>query len=107
MLTNDYRMPGQSLGQALIHSPPFWLVAVLTMSIILPWLRLRKVPVRAEVLSNHAVRLYFDYGKLLLLKCNYVSYKVLQSLLSLALSPVSRNHPWLNGTGLLPFLNLA
>ena len=32
------------------------------MSIILPWVRLRKVPVRAEVLSNHAVRLYFDYG---------------------------------------------
>lgn len=64
LLTNDYRMPGQTLGHALIHAPPFWLVAILTISIILPWLRLRKVPVRAEVLSTHAVRLYFDYGKL-------------------------------------------
>ncbi|KAA1469841.1 nonribosomal peptide synthetase 12 [Dentipellis sp. KUC8613] len=61
LLTNDYRQVGQSLGHALVHSPPFWMVAVMTVSLILPWLRLRKVPVRAEVLSNHAVRLYFDY----------------------------------------------
>ncbi|THH27306.1 hypothetical protein EUX98_g6881 [Antrodiella citrinella] len=61
LLTNDYRNDGQTLGQALLHAPPFWLVAAMTCSIILPWLRLRKVPVRAEVLSNHAVRLYFDY----------------------------------------------
>ncbi|KAL0961153.1 hypothetical protein HGRIS_006125 [Hohenbuehelia grisea] len=61
LLTNDYKMPGQTLGQALLRSPPLWMVAVMTASIILPWLRLRKVPVRAEVLSTHAVRLYFDY----------------------------------------------
>ncbi|OCH91225.1 nonribosomal peptide synthetase 12 [Obba rivulosa] len=61
LLTNDYRNPGQSLSQALVHAPPFWLVMVMTCSIILPWVRLRKVPVRAEVLSKHAVRLYFDY----------------------------------------------
>ncbi|EMD40260.1 secondary metabolism protein [Gelatoporia subvermispora B] len=61
LLINDYRAPTQSLGNALVHAPPFWLVTVMTCSIILPWLRLRKVPVRAEVLSNHAVRLYFDY----------------------------------------------
>ncbi|KAI0771248.1 nonribosomal peptide synthetase 12 [Trametes elegans] len=61
LLTNDYRSPSQSLGQALVHNPAFWLVTVMTGSIIAPWARLRKVPVRAEVLSNHAVRLYFDY----------------------------------------------
>ncbi|EJC98159.1 nonribosomal peptide synthetase 12 [Fomitiporia mediterranea MF3/22] len=61
LLTNDYRAVGQSLGQALIRAPPFWLVVILTLSIILPWTRLRKVPVRAEVLSPHAVRMYFDY----------------------------------------------
>jgi hypothetical protein len=33
----------------------------MTVSIIFPWLKLRKVSVRSEVLSNHAVRLYFDY----------------------------------------------
>lgn len=37
------------------------MVAVLTMSIILPWTKLRKVPVHSEVLSNHAIRLYFEY----------------------------------------------
>ena len=64
LLTNDYRSPGETLGYALVHAPPFWLVTVMTGSIVLPWWRLRKVPVRAEVLSKHAVRLYFDYGQL-------------------------------------------
>ena len=64
LLTNDYRAPGETLGHALAHAPPFWLVVVMTCSIILPWIRLRKVPVRAVVLSKHAVRLYFDYGML-------------------------------------------
>ncbi|THU87036.1 nonribosomal peptide synthetase 12 [Dendrothele bispora CBS 962.96] len=61
LLTNDYRTPEESLGHALATSASFWLLVVLTASIVLPWLRLRKVPVRSEVLSNHAVRLYFDY----------------------------------------------
>ncbi|PSR71741.1 hypothetical protein PHLCEN_2v12389 [Hermanssonia centrifuga] len=61
LLTNDYRLPGQTLGQALIQSPPLWLVTIMTCSIILPWVRLRKVNVRSEVLSKHAVRLHFDY----------------------------------------------
>ncbi|TBU62248.1 hypothetical protein BD310DRAFT_87219 [Dichomitus squalens] len=60
-LIKDYKRPGQTLGQAVVQAPPFWLVLIMTWSIILPWLRLRKVPVRAEVLSNHCVRLYFDY----------------------------------------------
>ncbi|KAI0365733.1 hypothetical protein BV20DRAFT_1056243 [Pilatotrama ljubarskyi] len=60
-LIKDYQLPGQTLGQAVVRAPPFWLVLIMTCSIILPWLRLRKVPVRAEVLSNHCVRLYFDY----------------------------------------------
>ncbi|KAI5117004.1 hypothetical protein M0805_006934 [Coniferiporia weirii] len=62
LLTNDYREPGQKLGAALTNSPAFWLVVILTISIILPWLYLRKYPVRSEVLSDHAVRLHFDYG---------------------------------------------
>ncbi|KAH9891585.1 hypothetical protein C8Q73DRAFT_649944 [Cubamyces lactineus] len=60
-LIKDYQQAGQTLGQAVLRSPPFWLVLIMTCSIILPWLRLRKVPVRAEVLSNHCVRLHFDY----------------------------------------------
>ena len=49
------------LGVALSQSPPFWLLLIATASIILPWLRLRKVSVESEVLSKHAIRLHFDY----------------------------------------------
>ncbi|CCL99702.1 uncharacterized protein FIBRA_01724 [Fibroporia radiculosa] len=61
LLINNYRVPGETLHHAIKHSASFWLVVILTASIILPWLRLRKVPVRAEVLSDHCVRLHFDY----------------------------------------------
>ncbi|TFK64625.1 nonribosomal peptide synthetase 12 [Pluteus cervinus] len=61
LLTMDYKSSDEHLGHALVHTPPFWMIVVMTGSIILPWLRLRRVPVRAEVLSTHAVRLYFDY----------------------------------------------
>jgi hypothetical protein len=62
LIINDYRKPGETLGHALSHSTSFWLVVIFTASIILPWLKLRKVPVRSVVLSSHAIRLYFDYG---------------------------------------------
>ncbi|KAF9475655.1 nonribosomal peptide synthetase 12 [Pholiota conissans] len=61
LLTNDYKLVNQSLEMALVKSAPFWLLVIMTASIILPWTRLRKVPVRSVVLSNHVVRLYFDY----------------------------------------------
>ena len=62
-LIKDYHDRGQTLSKTALQTPTFWLVLIMTCSIILPWLRLRKVPVRAEVLSNHCVRLHFDYGK--------------------------------------------
>ncbi|KAF8304963.1 hypothetical protein DL93DRAFT_407823 [Clavulina sp. PMI_390] len=61
LLTNDTREPTVTLGKALIHSPSFWMVIVITVSIIMPWLRLRQEPVKSEVLSSHAVRLYYNY----------------------------------------------
>lgn len=53
--------PNIPASKAYLHSPPIWLITVATMAIIFPWLHLRKVPVRSQVLSNHAVRLWFDY----------------------------------------------
>jgi hypothetical protein len=55
------RNTGISPSQAYLHAPPIWLLTIATMAIIFPWLHLRKVPVRSEVLSNHALRLHFDY----------------------------------------------
>lgn len=53
--------PGVAPSKAYLNSPPVWLLSIATAAIIFPWLFLRKVPVRSEVLSNHAVRLWFDY----------------------------------------------
>jgi hypothetical protein len=58
-VTNHFR--AQPLGLALAASPGFWLLLVATISVILPWLSLRKVTVRSDVMSPHAVRLYFTY----------------------------------------------
>ncbi|KAG8748568.1 hypothetical protein FRC10_003702 [Ceratobasidium sp. 414] len=62
LLTNDYKDPGTSLAHALRHNASFWMVCIITLSIVSSWARLRKVNVRSVVLSNHAIRLYFDYA---------------------------------------------
>lgn len=49
------------LSEAITWEPSLYLLIVSTTSVILPWLRLRKVAVRSEVLSSHAVRLHFSY----------------------------------------------
>ncbi|EMT64935.1 Abhydrolase domain-containing protein C22H12.03 [Fusarium odoratissimum] len=58
---NDSRPQHQELGIAAVKTPDFWLLVVATLSIASSWFFLRKVPVEAEVLSDHAVRLHFDY----------------------------------------------
>ncbi|KAG8360258.1 hypothetical protein FVEN_g1908 [Fusarium venenatum] len=58
---NDFRPRDHDLGLACVKSPDFWLLIVATLSIASSWFFLRKVPVEAEVLSDHAVRLHFDY----------------------------------------------
>lgn len=52
----------QPLGYFLVTLPAFWFLIVTIVAIIQPWLMLRKVPVRAEKLSAHAVRLHFDHA---------------------------------------------
>lgn len=49
------------LGAAVVRAPAFWLLLVLSIHVVYPWLRLRKVAVvRQEQLSDHAVRVYFS-----------------------------------------------
>lgn len=45
-------------------SPVFYLLLVVTACLVFPWLRLRRVPVQAEHLSEHATRLHFTYTNL-------------------------------------------
>lgn len=54
--------PSLPLGTAVARSPAVWLVTLTTLSIALPWLRLRRVNVVVEPLSQHAVRLHFDFA---------------------------------------------
>lgn len=61
VLLTDSLRGSATLGNAIVNSPGFWLLLIATSSVALPWLNLRKVKVRRDVLSGHAVRLYFDY----------------------------------------------
>lgn len=55
------RAEQQSLGHTLVTLPAFWLLIAAIVAVAHPWLLLRRVPVRAEPLSTHAVRLSFDF----------------------------------------------
>ncbi|GAP89338.1 putative amino acid adenylation domain-containing protein [Rosellinia necatrix] len=59
--TNSLKPNTQSLADALARTPAVYLLALITLSIALPWLRLRRVTVRPEPLSKHAIRLHFDF----------------------------------------------
>lgn len=55
------RHPGaERLSLILIKLPAFWFLLISSVHAILPWLRLHKLHVNAEKLSNHAIRLHFD-----------------------------------------------
>ncbi len=53
---------GHFFSTALFSSPDFWMLSILTISIILPWTRLKKVPVKMENPSSHVVLANFNYG---------------------------------------------
>ncbi|MDA7965234.1 hypothetical protein [Ruegeria sp.] len=49
-------------GGDLLHSPAFWMLCLITLSILSPWLTLKRVKVEIVKPSNHAVIARFDYG---------------------------------------------
>ena len=49
------------LSNFLVTFPPFWMLIITTVAIIHPWVLLRRVSVRPECLSSHAIRLHFDH----------------------------------------------
>ena len=61
MFTNDQRGTTDP-GEALASSWGFWLLILITISIILPWLRLRKVPVKVVTPSSHVALARFNHG---------------------------------------------
>ncbi|MFD5319933.1 hypothetical protein [Streptomyces sp. NPDC127098] len=49
-------------GGSPLAAPELWALALVTASVALPWLRLRRVPVTVERPSNHVVLAHFDHG---------------------------------------------
>jgi hypothetical protein len=54
------RGSGLSKPEVYLRNASIWLLSIATLAIIFPWLYLRRVPVQAERLSSHAIRLHFD-----------------------------------------------
>lgn len=49
-------------GLSLTQSPAIWLLCLITLSIVSPWLSLKRVPIEVVKPSNHAVAVRFNYG---------------------------------------------
>lgn len=64
----DARLSGNgsslTIQSAVGGNPIFWTLLISTISVASPWIWLRKVPVNAEPLSDHAIRLHFTYTNL-------------------------------------------
>ncbi|KAL8403786.1 hypothetical protein RB594_008879 [Gaeumannomyces avenae] len=59
---DDAPAAGLSGGQALAASPSFWLLVLITLLVVYPWTRLRRRDVQVEALSEHCVKLNFDFA---------------------------------------------
>ncbi|KAK0286656.1 hypothetical protein LTR35_002017 [Friedmanniomyces endolithicus] len=55
----DAHTTHQPLAKTLLHLPTFYFLLVIMMCLLYPWLRLKRLPVRATYLSTHATRLNF------------------------------------------------
>lgn len=61
MAATDGSKGQRTSAQVLLATPSFWFLIIITICIIYPWARLRSRKFRMEPMSDHAVRLYFDY----------------------------------------------
>lgn len=62
MVLARLQTPARSFGEALVSSPIFWMLVVSTSLALWPWLLLRRVAIRVERPSSHAVIVRFDHG---------------------------------------------
>ncbi len=52
----------RDMGGVLIQTPAFWALCLITLSIVSPWLTLKRVKVEIAKPSDHAVLARYDYG---------------------------------------------
>ncbi|KAK1580366.1 tat pathway signal sequence [Colletotrichum navitas] len=53
---------GVPYAAALVATPSFWMLIAITLLVAYPWTRLRLRDVEAEAMSDHVVKLNFDYA---------------------------------------------
>ena len=82
----DLNSGNQSLVVALLASPAFWVLAVLTLSVALPWLQLRRVPIHITKPSPHVALVSLDYGV----------KPIPGSTIALSRNPLREWHPFAN-----------
>lgn len=82
----DLNSGNQSLVAALLVSPAFWVLAVLTLSVALPWLQLRRVPIHITRPSSHVALVSLDYGM----------KPIPGSTIALSRNPLGEWHPFAN-----------
>lgn len=91
--TRDATPSDGDLGIALVKTPGFWLLGIATLSIASSWLFLRKVPVEAVPLSDHAIKLTFDYTVPVNGSFTRLSHKPLMEWHSFATIPIPEPSP--------------
>lgn len=82
----DHNNGSQPLFAALLASPAFWVLAVLTLSVALPWLQLRRVPIEIVKPSPHVALVSLDYGM----------KPIPGSTIALSRNPLGEWHPFAN-----------
>ncbi|KAH9907081.1 hypothetical protein F4778DRAFT_613401 [Xylariomycetidae sp. FL2044] len=63
MAADDARVRKVPMAMTTAMSPSFWMLLISTLLVIYPWTHLRLRDVEAEVLSDHVVKLNFDYAR--------------------------------------------
>jgi len=53
---------GASLAAAVVTAPNLWMLTAATTSTVVPWLRLRRVPIRVQRPSSHVAMVHLDVG---------------------------------------------
>ncbi|KAF4785213.1 tat pathway signal sequence [Colletotrichum scovillei] len=62
LAADDSTTAGTPYAVSLILTPSFWMLIVITLLVAYPWTRLRLRDVEAEAMSDHVVKLNFNYA---------------------------------------------
>lgn len=65
IVASDSWLSDTNVGLNLVKTPAFWMIIAITIMLILPWLRLRKLYFKPVKLSSHLTQLHFKYNKVL------------------------------------------